>query len=213
MRYEAPLASRQKMCEDTLERYDQYIVWQVHHLRRYYPTVISLSAPGLDIDEIVQCVRIKFWQALEKRDIRYPSAYIKLIVRSEFITMARRQKPLVSLSDNEDGVYNEAATLVDQRMPDPANEVEQREEASACLKEAIQAVSALPPRQRLAMICALRDRVDDLAQLVEAFKAYSVDIETMRWPASKAEKQLLLASLAPARKTVARKWRGYHSCH
>ncbi|HEY3993763.1 MAG TPA: hypothetical protein VGM01_12920, partial [Ktedonobacteraceae bacterium] len=57
---------------------------------------------------------------------------------------------------------------------------------------------------RFAMICLLRDRVDNLTQLVEAVKMYKVDIEGIRWPIGKEEKQLLQASLGPARKTIAK---------
>jgi len=43
-------------------------------------------------------------------------------------------------------------------------------DASTCLKEMIQAVLALPPRQQYAMICSLKERVDDLRQLIEALR-------------------------------------------
>jgi hypothetical protein len=54
------------------------------------------------------------------------------------------------------------------------------------------------------MLCSLKERVDDLKQLVEAFKAYKLDIQAIQWPAGKAEKQLLHASLVPAKKTLAK---------
>lgn len=193
---------RQETCEDTLKRFDYYIISQVQRLKCSYPLTIHEAVKDLELDELAQCVRIKFWQALEKREIRYPAAYIKLIVRNEFINMLRRQKPLISLPGDEECIQGELGIWQDQHAPDPAEEAEQREAANTRLKEVIRAVLALPPRQRRAMLCALRERVDDLAQLSEAFKAHKVDIEAMRWPTNQAEKQLLKASLIPAKKTI-----------
>ena len=203
MLYETAPIHGQETCEDILKRFDHYIITQVQRLKRSYPPNIHESVKDLELDELIQCVRIKFWQALEKREIRYPAAYIKLIVRNEFINMLRRQKPLVPLpGDEEECMQSEMGIMLDRQAPDPAEEAEQREEARTRLKEVTRAVLALPPRQRFAMLCTLRERVDDLAQLTEAFKVYKVDIEAVRWPANKAEKQLLKASLIPAKKTI-----------
>ena len=208
MQCEAVAPLGQEMSEETLKRFDWYIVAQVHQLSRHYPTVMQSSVVDLEIDELAQCVRIKLWQALAKRDIHYPYAYIKLMVRNEFIDRIRRQKPVVLLPTYEEFVQNQVPGVLDRYVPDPADELEQREETSARLREIVQAVLALPPRQRFAMICLLRDRVDNLVQLVEAFKAYKVDIEGIGWPVDKEEKQLLQASLVPARKTIAKNMRG-----
>lgn len=189
--------------EDILERFDRYIVIQVQRLRRYYPAVIHSAVQDLELDELVQRVRIKFWQALERREIHHPCAYIQLIVRSECAEMARRQPLHVPLPSDEEQIHGERA-FTDQDGSDPADEVEQREEVSARLQEVLQAVLALPPQQRLAMICTLRDRVDDLAQLIEALKASRVDVEAIRWPTDKAKKQVLQASVAAARKSIAK---------
>ncbi len=79
MLYEAVVASRSDTCEAILRRLDGYIISQVHRLGRCYSRDIHLAMLDLELDEIIQRVRIKLWQALEKRDIRYPYAYIKLI--------------------------------------------------------------------------------------------------------------------------------------
>ena len=59
--------------EIILERLDPYIVALVHHVAY---GGLNLSQPevlNLDIDEIVQEVRIKFWKALQEKDIPYPT--------------------------------------------------------------------------------------------------------------------------------------------
>ena len=203
MLYEAVAASRRDFCEMTLRRLDGYIVCRVHRLGRYYARDIHPAVLDLELDEVIQRVRIKLWQALEKRDIHYPYAYIKLIIQSEFIDMTRRQKPSLSLSLDEELNHAEVE-IAARHVADPAETVAQQMDASICLKEMIQAVLALPPRQQYAMICSLKERVDDLRQLIEVFKAYKMDIQAIQWPAGKAENQLLHASLVPAKKTLAK---------
>ncbi len=200
---EAIAASRRDICEVTLRRVDGYIVSQVHRLGRYYSRDIHPAVLDLELDEVIQRVRIKLWQALEKRDIRYPYAYIKLIIQSEFIDMTRRQKHYLSLSIDEELTHAEVE-IAARHMADVAETVAQQMDTSACLKEMIQAVLALPPRQQYAMICSLKECVDDLRQLIEAFKAYKMDIQAIQWPAGKVKKQLLQASLVPAKKTLAK---------
>jgi len=203
MLYEAVVASRSDTCEAILRRLDGYIISQVHRLGRCYSRDIHPAVLDLELDEIIQRVRIKLWQALEKRDIRYPYAYIKLIIQSEFIDMKRRQKPYLSVSIDEELSHDEVE-IAARHMTDPAETIAQQIDAATCLKRMIQAVLALPPRQQNAMICSLKERVDDLRQLIEAFKVYKMDIQAIQWPAGKAEKQLLHASLVPAKKTLAK---------
>jgi hypothetical protein len=63
-------------------------------------------------------------------------------------------------------------------------------------------VVSLPPRQRLAMACLLRDYMDDIVQMEAIFKMYGIDVGAARWPSGKAEKRLLLASLSVARQKL-----------
>lgn len=204
MLYEAISASHEDIFDVTLKRFDGYIVSQVHHLGHHYARNIHPAVLDLELDEVIQRVRIKLWQALEKRDIRYPYAYIKLIINSEFIDMIRRQKLTLSLSSDDEMTHSEIE-MATGTMEDPAETVARLIETSACLKSIIQAIIALPPRQQYAVICLLKERVDDLRQLIEAFRAYKMDIQTVQWPTAKAEKQLLRASLPPAKKTLAKR--------
>lgn len=200
---QAVAASRRDICEGTLRRLDGYIISRVQRLGRCYSRDIHPAVLDLELDEIIQRVRIKLWQALEKRDIHYPYAYIKLIIQSEFIDMKRRKKPYLSLSTDE-GLIHDEVEIAARHMADPAETMAQEIDASTCLKEMTQAVLALPPRQQYAIICSLKERVDDLRQLIEAFKEQKMDIQAIQWPAGKAEKRLLHASLVPAKKTLAK---------
>jgi hypothetical protein len=89
-------------------------------------------------------------------------------------------------------------------IADPEDEVLQQMEGESLLNEVIERVLELPPRQKQAMICQLQDQVDDLVELIDAFKQHRCDIEQIQWPAGKAEKQLLRASLSAARRNLAK---------
>ena len=205
MHFKTSLPPEREMRETILKRFDRYIVIQVNHYSRHFPLIAHTAVLDLEIDELVQRVRIKFWQALEKRYIRSPHAYIKLIIKCEFVDMSRRQKPFLPLPADEELSYSGVGVSVIGNMPDPADEVEQQVEASDILNETIQAALGLPPRQQLALIYSLQHRVDDLAQLTDVFKSNKIDIEGIQWPTGKAEKRLLQASLTPARKALAKK--------
>ena len=88
-------------------------------------------------------------------------------------------------------------------MADPSIEYEERVEASERMQEIVDAVLTLPARQQQAIICDMRDRVDDLDALTKAFKKRkSWAIEMWQWPQQKNEKLLLRTSLNYARLKV-----------
>ena len=204
-----PLPSKDESSEAILKRFDWYIGVQSKRVVRHYPALAPQAVVDLEIDELMQRVRIKFWRALERGPILYPRNYIKRIIRSEIIDMGRQRKPSVPLPTDEDEQrrFWEMSGFLISDDHDPADEVEQQMESSALLERAIPLVLSLPPRQRLAMMCALQEKVDDLMQLVDGFKDYHTDIETLRWPTEQHEKRVLQASLVVARQTIARKMR------
>lgn len=193
--------------EAILKRFDWYIGVQTKRVVRHYPALAQQEVVDLEIDEVVQRVRIKFWRALERRPILYPHNYIKRIIRSEIIDMQRQRRPYVSLPTNEDEQWQfwemNGIAIVDRH--DPADEIEQKMESALLLERAISLVLNLPPRQRLAMMCSLQEKVDDLVQLAGCLKAHDADIETLHWPAETHERRVLQASLVAARQTIARR--------
>ncbi len=166
----------QETCESLLKHFDHYIIKQVRYLVKSYPLAVHPAVMDLEIDEIVQRVRIKLWQALKKRCIRVPGAYIRLIIHSELVDMMRRQRPVLPLPIDDEWISDDMRDFIDQQAPDPADEMEQRLEAVISLRKMAQAVMSLPPRQRQAVMCLLRDKVDDVTQLFDVFKLYSVDM-------------------------------------
>jgi DNA-directed RNA polymerase specialized sigma24 family protein len=192
--------------EAVLVEYDQYLTRQVRDCMRSHSDVIRPEVLDLETDELVQRVRIKFWHALKDKHIDFPKTYIKRIVNSEFIDMVRRIKPnyMLDLPVDEEGEIYQGHMLITPSvgMADPSVEYEERVEASERMEEIVDAVLTLPARQQQAIICEMRDRVDDLDALAKAFKKRKAAIEMWQWPQQKKEKILLRASLNYARLKV-----------
>lgn len=193
--------------EELLEQNEQFIILQARELMRRNPQVVHADVLDLEIDELIQCVRIKFWQVLkEGKQIEYSRAYIRRIVHNEFVDMLRRKKPQRSLPlpvDEEGELYQGNMLIMSSEgMADPAEVVEQQVEAEICVSEIVDAVIHLPERQQRVLVCSLRDRVDNLAQLEDAFEQQHKNVAMLQWPVEKSEKLLLQASLSSARLNV-----------
>jgi len=206
--YEQPMDDGNPSIEAILEQNDPFIILQAREVVRQNPNMAHSAVLDLEVSELAQRVRIKFWQALTRRHIEYVKAYIRRIVRSEFIDMMRRKKPLYSLSQlvDEYGELYQGDMLISPSdgMADPAEVVEQEVAGELCMKAVAEAVLQLHHRQKRVMICELRDRVENLLQLEETLRTQQIAIDTFQWPAEKSEKQLLKASLSAARFNVAK---------
>ena len=200
------LEANQANIEEILEQYDPYIVKQVHDCMHQHPHVVQSGVFDLETDELVQRVRIKFWHTLCDKRIDYPRTYIKRIVHSEFIDMVRRLKPqhTLALPVDEEGELYQGDMLIapGEGMNDPASEYEEQMAVTSRIKELVDAVLQLPERQQRAIICTLRDRVDDIDALAQEFKERKSDLNAWQWPQGHSEKLLLRASLAYARNKI-----------
>jgi DNA-directed RNA polymerase specialized sigma24 family protein len=158
----------------------------------------------LETDELAQNIRIKLWASRQKRSITYPKAYIRVIAHTAAVDMVRSHRSNVSLSGDVDGEPYLCDLLVarNEGFQDPAYEIEVRGIDPDLLTKLAKAILALPPQQRQAMLFALKNRRYDAFPLINALKAYGVDIEAEDWPEEEHEVQLLRASLAVARKKL-----------
>jgi DNA-directed RNA polymerase specialized sigma24 family protein len=158
-----------------------------------------LVRPGeqhLELDELVQQTRIKLWLALEKGYVVDPVAYARAIAYTESVNMQRRFKPICMLSEVPDDQLN------NDRASDPSRDVEQADALKLCVAKVARAIRDLPPRQRHAMICSLKDARDDTFPLLEALQALGIDVEKMQWPDDKTDLHRLRASLVVSRKKL-----------
>jgi len=191
--------------EKLLEQYDHVIVSSAKKVvlrnssRLIPPELISLL-----IDEVSQNVRFKLWKALQEKHIHYLPSYIGRMVYHEFINVLRQRKEACFLSTNDYGELEQGYVLISgsDEMEDPASIIEKKEELAELFARVVDALLHLPPCQQKAMISSLKDRVDDLIQLAEAFRASEVDIELVDWPEEKNELQSLKASISVARKKL-----------
>ena len=176
--------------EDILVQHDRYIVALVTQLARNSSNVGHPDVLDLEIDEIVQQVRIKFYHALLSRHIDHPKAYIRIIALNELRDLSRKRKPLLPLQFDDDGelYMGDMIVMESEEMAAPEDAYIDDEGVTELMEFAAPAISNLPARQRLAMICKIKDEIGE--------------IEDYQWPEGEAEKNLLKASLQAARQNL-----------
>jgi DNA-directed RNA polymerase specialized sigma24 family protein len=190
--------------ENFLTQHDRYIsILARNNIYKMKNSNISTSLE-MEIDELVQRVRIKLWKILLRQNITNPRAYIAKIVYHETISMLRQQRYIGSLTFDEEGEPCHGQTLIEmsEGMADPAYEVEQQEASHYYLSRVAQAVARLAPHQRRAMLCVLKDRLDDFASFVAAYDTQDLDASSAAWPSRKDELLRLKASISHARKNI-----------
>jgi len=159
----------------------------------------------MEVDELAQHIRLKLWRALqEKRTIVNPKAYITACAYTGAIDLFRYRKPVLPLPVDEDGELYQGELYVGQseELQDPARIVEKEELISEYIVRIARATLGLPPRQRFAMICMLKDILDDIVPLIDAFKVHAINIEEIHWPGKKEDVHTLKVSLSLARKKM-----------
>jgi len=193
--------------EEILVCLDPYIVASVEKMARHSSNLARPEVLDLEIDEITQRVRIKFWGALKEKPIEYPRAYIRTIVTNEFNDISRKRKAPLPLPTDEDGEIQLGTTLLAERegMADPADAFERQEGLNDWMALAAQTIAHLSPWQKHAMICLLKERVDNRMQLVEAFEKHKVNIDDFAWPDNQTDEIRLRASIYAARHNIAQR--------
>lgn len=196
-----PATIQKVTSEEVLNQHDTYITIHTRRFALHHRITAPSEVLDLEVDELTQRVRIKFWKALQKSEIHTPHTYIQRIIGNEYIDLQRQHKRTLPLP-TDDEEYWPQVTMRTLEASDPANLFQQMADESDCLYEAIPIILDLPPRQQRAMICSLREQVDDPVQLGLAFRNHKKNIEDIQWPADKAEKQLMGASLSVARRKL-----------
>jgi DNA-directed RNA polymerase specialized sigma24 family protein len=188
--------------DEFLAAHDVHI--QTEAYRAIPSGLLSGDVINLEADELAQNIRIKLWISHQRYPIIHPRAYIRTIARTTVIDMVRRHRPTVSLFGDADEELCPDDLLVAQNegFQDPAYEIELGEVDTDFLTKLMTAILALPPRQKQAMLYALKERKDDALPLIYALKVSGIDIEAMDWPGESDEVQLLKASLVVARKKL-----------
>lgn len=192
--------------EEILVQHEQYIVTLV---RQKALGSTNFAKPGqfdLEVDEMAQRVRIKFWQALQTRQVKHPKAYLRTMVSNEFHDLSRRpRQPLPLLTDDDGEWYAGDGKELDMAWEmDPADRFEEGESLDELMDSTTSALAKLAPRQQQAMICDLYEKIDTTLEFIESLREHCVDVKTVEWPENEADKTLLKASLSPARHKMAK---------
>jgi DNA-directed RNA polymerase specialized sigma24 family protein len=155
--------------------------------------------------DLAQLVRTKFARAWREKKINNWHAYLKTTVHNEYVSFLRRRKPLYQLVITDDGEPAQGRVLISlsEGMGDPLIELEQKSVLIELLDRVVEALIALPPVQKIAMVSSLQEEMDDPTLLFEAFKRRSIDLPTMTLPTDKVARQRLQVSLSHARRRMA----------
>jgi DNA-directed RNA polymerase specialized sigma24 family protein len=199
---EAPGLTGQQ-CHSTVD--DETLKQVKLYIDRFAQTYISATFTAEDVEDLVQNSWVKFWISSPQGVISLKS-YVRQLVYHEFVSMLRKQRKFWSLKTTEDGeyLYPQDAVLIEpgEEMGDPQEVLQRRCDYEERVGQVMGVVRELSPRQQFAMRCWLYQRVDNLVALIDAFSNYQIHGE-MLWPASRLEKQRLLASCAPAKVKIA----------
>ena len=191
--------------EETLERYQPYIVALVKQRARHSSNFARSSQFDLEVDDMAQRVLIKFWQTISVKHIVHHKAYLRTIVCNEFNNLSRGpRQPLPLLTDDDGEWYlGDAQELEGARSADPADEFAESESLNELMDSTAEALAQLAPRQQQAMICELHEKIGAGLQVMQALRKHRVEVKTVDWPENEVNKILLKASLSPARHKLA----------
>jgi len=173
--------------------------------REYVPgTIVLRGTEELEADDLAQHTLLKLWEEMQKKSITHYRAYARSILHNAAMDMVRRYRPMGQLPLNEHGELMQGQLLFadNEIAEDPARQVERRDSLTRCMRMMVSDVLALPPQQRRAMICDLKDRLADLLPLIELFGERGVDIRPINWSKDQRELRSQRVSLAVARKKL-----------
>jgi DNA-directed RNA polymerase specialized sigma24 family protein len=198
---------------ETLDAYIQMLA------SKHLPYQLSSSATrDLNVAELAQQIRIKLWQALEKERgslerIKNVKAYTYTIARHEATNMLRAHKPILPLPVDDDDEINCEHMLINpgEGLQDPLCVLEQAEHLEECINQTADIIEALPKRQQLAMICELKDHIEETLPIINRLLASKKDILQKTWPTEKNDAHSLKVSLSVSRKKLRKELRELYS--
>lgn len=178
----------------------------------------------LDVDEILQKVRIRLWiEPFAGGTPRDTHTLVCQELQKEFSTLQiwhfTGHASLGKSCHHSEGLstwtYGNASQkdscsltssppLGTWGPPDPLLAFEQEGEVMDRLDQLVYALLSLPPVQRTAIVCSLRERLEDFAPFAAALKKSGMDISGITWPEDQTAKQRLQTAYQPAQLQLAR---------
>jgi DNA-directed RNA polymerase specialized sigma24 family protein len=166
--------------------------------------IVRRGTEEMEADDLAQHTLIKLWEEMQKKTITHYRAYARSILHNAAMDMVRRYQPTSQLPLNEHGELMQGQLLFAgvEAATDPICQVERQDTLIHSMRMIVNDVLALPPQQRRAMICELKDQIADLLPIAEAFWEHGVDIRTINWSQDQRELRSQRVSLAVARKKL-----------
>ena len=202
----AAFATPQTNLEDIDVALEQYREWISRAVYRFIShRILPGEEIAEEIDDLIQVTLIAFWLRLvsENEQIVSPQAYITVMVRSRCIDLVRRQKKQkrvqrLSFGDDGEPYQDDVLARSSNGEQDPSLEYDYKESLVSLVNDILQ----LPPCQQRAMICLLKDEVQDMPLLCEIFWEHGRDLHAVNWPQDAVELQRLRSSLTIARRKL-----------
>ncbi len=185
-----------------IQEYDGYIRNLAYH---YIPRqMIRADILDLEIDELIQTVRVKFWEALSRREIKNYKAYLRRMMHNEAVNYRRKARFHQVLDTDEEGepYYGDLLLSQNEGTLDPLEILIEKETISEYIQQAVDAVMAFPPLQRKAILCVFKDRVDYLHELREALHTNHIDFKQLDWSGRQAALHSMKVSASLAKKKL-----------
>lgn len=189
---------------DLVTQLDEYIILRVTQEMIHNPAFAHSPTLGLEIDDVVQQIRIKLWHVAQKQVLRSPRAYIGRMVTTTLIDLFRSRESTLRLFVDEEGEPYEGFPIIEpgEGMDDPSYETAEETSIRELLTAVLDALPTFPPQQRFALLCSLCERIDDRELLETQLQRRGLRLTDYTWPEDLAQRQRLLASLPLARKRL-----------
>jgi DNA-directed RNA polymerase specialized sigma24 family protein len=168
--------------------------------RRKIPrSIVPPEILDIEVDELAQRIRIKLWSALQKVYVVNLKAYTIQIARTVAIDMARKYQKSSTVPIDDYCEQGEITTAFGYGMQDPAIEYEQKESFATKTEALVNGIHQLPPQQRYAMLCDLKDCAATIPLLMIALVKYDLGLELIHWPTEEGELKSIRTSHSIAR--------------
>lgn len=166
--------------------------------------IVRRGTEEMEADDLAQHTLIKLWEEMQKKTITHYRAYARSILHNAAMDMVRRHRPVGPLPLNEHGelIGGQLLCAGIEVADDPMRQIEQQDTLDCSIRMIVNDVLQLPPQQRRAMICEIKDQIADLLPIAEAFWERGVDIGAINWSEDQRELRSQRVSLAVARKKL-----------
>lgn len=178
--------------QDILERYYDNIQTLVKQFIANTPLSARLEVGK--VDDLVQETCMRLYHRLEQasRSITNLQAYIQATVQHVCRDWSRKKRSVLAPDKDTDELAISQNPMINREQQELQNFID----------EVIEQVIALPSCQRRAVLCLLKEHLDDTSLLAQALLEHNINLGNIDWPEDEWEKQRLCASLSIAQKKL-----------